>query len=141
MLSFYVYLFFNNFSLSCTFHTDSSSRTSQLNQTESNDHYPETSLNRSSILPVPGLREFVSNTPELLESNKEVPEWLTGLDQEDVELLWSLGRLTSAQILEKVKELYNLAFELDIEEDKEMTRGKFLEVLERKSCEQNEEPF
>ena len=76
-----------------------------------------------------------------MESNKEVPEWLTGLDQEDVELLWSLGRLTSAQILEKVKELYNLAFELDIEEDKEMTRGKFLEVLERKSCEQNEEPF
>ena len=70
-----------------------------------------------------------------------MPEWLTGLDQEDVELLWSLGRLTSAQILEKVKELYNLAFELDIEEDKEMTRGKFLEVLERKSCEQNEEPF
>lgn len=87
---------------------------------------------------VPGLREFVSNTPELLESNKEVPEWLTGLDQEDVDLLWSLGRLTSAQILEKVKELYNLAFELDIEEDKEMTRGKFLEVLERKSCDQSE---
>ena len=85
---------------------------------------------------VPGFREFVSNTPQLLESNKEVPEWLNGLDQEDVDLLWSLGRLSSGQILEKIKELYNLAFELDIEEEKEMTRGKFLEVLERKSFDQ-----
>lgn len=65
-----------------------------------------------------------------------MPEWLNGLDQEDVDLLWSLGRLSSGQILEKIKELYNLAFELDIEEEKEMTRGKFLEVLERKSFDQ-----
>lgn len=85
---------------------------------------------------MPGFREFVSNTPQLLQSNKEVPEWLTGLDQEDVDLLWNLGKLNHNQILDKIKELYNLAYELEIEEEKEMTRGKFLEVLERKSFDQ-----
>ncbi|KAH8027919.1 hypothetical protein HPB51_011149 [Rhipicephalus microplus] len=55
--------------------------------------------------------------------------------------LWpepKLGSLTAAALLEKVKDLQNLAYKLGIEESREMTRGRFLDIL-RKDKEEEQE--
>nr|XP_054927640.1 uncharacterized protein LOC126532998 isoform X2 [Dermacentor andersoni]XP_054927641.1 uncharacterized protein LOC126532998 isoform X2 [Dermacentor andersoni]XP_054927642.1 uncharacterized protein LOC126532998 isoform X2 [Dermacentor andersoni]XP_054927644.1 uncharacterized protein LOC126532998 isoform X2 [Dermacentor andersoni]XP_054927645.1 uncharacterized protein LOC126532998 isoform X2 [Dermacentor andersoni] len=49
-----------------------------------------------------------------------------------------LGSLTAAALLEKVKDLQNLAYKLGIEESREMTRGRFLDIL-RKDKEEEQE--
>jgi hypothetical protein len=72
------------------------------------------------------------NTPHLMESNRESPEWLKGLEKEDMDILWNLGKMNSIQIYEKIKSLYNLAVELGVEEEREMIRGRFLDVLSPK---------
>ncbi|TRY55371.1 hypothetical protein DNTS_034399 [Danionella cerebrum] len=59
------------------------------------------------------------------------PKWMAELESEDVEMLKELGSLTTANLMEKVKGLQNLAYQLGLEESREMTRGKFLNILER----------
>lgn len=61
-------------------------------------------------------------------SAKETAEWLAD-DQDDINMLHGFGSLTSIALLDKVKELHDLAFQLGLEESREMTRGKFLDVL------------
>lgn len=85
-----------------------------------------------SFFLVPGFRDFVVSSPHLMESNRESPEWLKGLEKEDMDLLWSFGKMNSIQIYEKIKSLYNLAVELNVEEEREMIRGRFLDVLSSK---------
>uniref|UniRef100_A0A3B3I298 Protein lin-52 homolog n=1 Tax=Oryzias latipes TaxID=8090 RepID=A0A3B3I298_ORYLA len=59
------------------------------------------------------------------------PKWMAELESEDIEMLKELGSLTTANLMEKVKGLQNLAYQLGLEESREMTRGKFLNILER----------
>ena len=82
-----------------------------------------------TLIQVPGFREFVANSPQLSDNNREVPDWMKGLEKEDMDLLWNLGKLNSTQIYEKIKSLYNLSVELGVEEEREMVRGRFLDVL------------
>ena len=42
-----------------------------------------------------------------------------------------LGSLTTANLMEKVRGLQNLAYQLGLDESREMTRGKFLNILEK----------
>ena len=49
-------------------------------------------------------------------------EWLQGLTREDTELLLQLGTLPVHDILNEVRQLQNLAYQLGQEETKEMTR-------------------
>ena len=46
-----------------------------------------------------------------------------------MEMLQEFGSLTVAQIMEKFQNLKNQAYKLGMEEAREMTRGKFLNVL------------
>lgn len=50
-------------------------------------------------------------------------EWMGELDQEDMNMLHSFGSLTTTALLDKVKELQDLAYQLGIDESREMTRG------------------
>ncbi|KAH6926259.1 hypothetical protein HPB50_015934 [Hyalomma asiaticum] len=64
------------------------------------------------------------------------PKW--ALDEDGLVMLQELGSLTAAALLEKVKDLQNLAYKLGIEESREMTRGRFLDIL-RKDKEEKQE--
>lgn len=54
------------------------------------------------------------------------------LENEDIGLLQEFGSLTTSQLMEKIKGLQNLAYQLGLDEAREMTRGKFLNILQKK---------
>ncbi|XP_047345889.1 protein lin-52 homolog isoform X4 [Vespa velutina] len=69
---------------------------------------------------VPGVNEFVAqNSPQL-----EPATWASGLTADDLN---QLHRLIS-----EVKKLHDLAYQLGMEEAKEMTRGKYLNIFKHK---------
>ncbi|CAG2119839.1 unnamed protein product, partial [Medioppia subpectinata] len=75
--------------------------------------------------------EFLANSsPPLFDTRNQSSEWLTDLDPDDINMLHGFGSLTASALLEKVKELQNLSYQLGLEEAREMTRGKFLNVLQ-----------
>ncbi|KAK7104563.1 protein lin-52 homolog [Littorina saxatilis] len=79
---------------------------------------------------IPGVSEFAST--KLPASNSESPpKWLADLEKDDIDLLQEFGSLTAAQLMEKVRGLQNLAYQLGLDEAREMTRGKFLNILEK----------
>ncbi|KAL1426203.1 hypothetical protein MTO96_018460 [Rhipicephalus appendiculatus] len=85
--------------------------------------------------PIPGVMEFAALlSPAHTRSTK--PKW--ALDEDGLVMLQELGSLTAAALLEKVKDLQNLAYKLGIEESREMTRGRFLDIL-RKDKEEEQE--
>ncbi len=47
-------------------------------------------------------------------------------------LISELGSLPVSSLLEEVKRLQNIAYQLGLEERKEMTRGKYLNILKRR---------
>lgn len=65
---------------------------------------------------------------------KSLPKWT--LDPENQIMLQELGSLTTAALLEKVKDLQNMSYKLAVEEAREMARGRFLDVLrdDAKKC-------
>lgn len=85
---------------------------------------------------VPGVTEFIArnNSPlhgilsgrtEDASSDEDgTKEWMTELDQEDMNMLHSFGSLTTSALLDKVKELQDLAYQLGIDESRQMTRGE-----------------
>ncbi|KAG0425137.1 hypothetical protein HPB47_027667 [Ixodes persulcatus] len=98
---------------------------------------------------IPGVTAFASLVPTLsiygsgkrrptalpgvyskpMHSRSLLPKW--ALDEEGIVMLQELGSLTASALLEKVKDLQNLAYKLGIEESREMTRGRFLDVLRK----------
>ncbi|CAM1331445.1 LIN52 (predicted) [Pycnogonum litorale] len=81
---------------------------------------------------IPGVSEFAAiHSPPVNGSPQ--PKWLQDLQPEDISTLHNLGSLTASTLLEKVKRLQNLAYQLGLEEAREMTRGKFLNILETNS--------
>jgi len=82
---------------------------------------------------IPGVNQFIPNTPTPSQSSpSQESEWLQGLSKEDMELLMQLATLSVPHILNEVRKLQNLAYQLGQEETKEMTRGKYLNVLQRR---------
>ncbi|XP_037550625.1 protein lin-52 homolog [Nematolebias whitei] len=78
---------------------------------------------------LPGVAEFAASYKNPITNSP--PKWMAELETEDIEMLKELGSLTTANLMEKVKGLQNLAYQLGLEESREMTRGKFLNILER----------
>ncbi|XP_049595425.1 protein lin-52 homolog [Syngnathus scovelli] len=78
---------------------------------------------------LPGVVEFAASFKNPITNSP--PKWMAELESEDIEMLKELGSLTTANLTEKVKGLQNLAYQLGLEESREMTRGKFLNILER----------
>ncbi|CAL1545791.1 unnamed protein product [Lymnaea stagnalis] len=75
---------------------------------------------------IPGVTEY-----EVGKNSKTAgtPRWLADLEKDDINLLQEFGSLTLSQLMEKVRGLQNLAYQLGLEEAREMTRGKFLNIL------------
>lgn len=81
---------------------------------------------------IPGVSDFVAlqTSNDVKGSSGDVN--LTRLENHDGELLRELGSLENmTALMERVRSLQNAAYELGLEEAKEMTRGKFLNILSK----------
>ena len=59
--------------------------------------------------------------------------YLQNLSREDLETLMQLGGLSVPMLMSEVKRLQNIAYQLGQEETKEMTRGKYLNILRKRN--------
>ncbi|XP_014598500.1 PREDICTED: protein lin-52 homolog isoform X3 [Polistes canadensis] len=87
-------------------------------------------LDRASpdLWPEQSVNEFVvKNSPQL-----EPATWASGLTAEDLNQLHQLGNLSMTGLISEVKKLHDLAYQLGMEEAKEMTRGKYLNIFKHK---------
>ncbi|XP_044254135.1 protein lin-52 homolog [Tribolium madens] len=74
----------------------------------------------------PGMTDFVNSfTPP---SAVKLP-YSKELNQDDQNYLHQLAALPTAGLISKVKELHDIAYQLGVEESKEVTRGKYLNVF------------
>ncbi|XP_060081583.1 protein lin-52 homolog isoform X2 [Ylistrum balloti] len=78
---------------------------------------------------IPGVSEFAAKSP--LSSPQ--PTWMSELQSEDIGLLQEFGSLTTSQLIDKIRGLQNLAYQLGLDEAREMTRGKFLNILQKQN--------
>uniref|UniRef100_A0A4X2LJ06 Protein lin-52 homolog n=1 Tax=Vombatus ursinus TaxID=29139 RepID=A0A4X2LJ06_VOMUR len=78
---------------------------------------------------LPGVAEFAASFKSPITSSP--PKWMAELEHDDIDMLKELGSLTTANLMEKVRGLQNLAYQLGLDESREMTRGKFLNILEK----------
>ncbi|EEB09985.1 12.5 kDa retinal tissue protein, putative [Pediculus humanus corporis] len=78
---------------------------------------------------IPGVSEYIANTTSFGKGQT----WMKGLDNDDKAFLLYLSKLTPSGLVSEVKKLYDTAYQLGCEESKEMTRGKYLKVLLKKS--------
>ncbi|XP_020281140.1 protein lin-52 homolog isoform X2 [Pseudomyrmex gracilis] len=77
---------------------------------------------------IPGVHEFVAqNSPQM-----EPCFWTANLSSEDISQLHQLGSLAMTGLISEVKRLHDLAYQLGLEEAKEMTRGKYLNIFKQK---------
>ncbi|XP_013867891.1 protein lin-52 homolog isoform X1 [Austrofundulus limnaeus] len=65
---------------------------------------------------LPGVAEFAASYKNPIPNSP--PKWMAELESEDIEMLKELGSLTTANLMEKVKGLQNLAYQLGLEECK-----------------------
>ncbi|XP_045919418.1 protein lin-52 homolog isoform X1 [Micropterus dolomieu] len=63
---------------------------------------------------LPGVAEFAASCKNPITNSP--PKWMAELENEDIEMLKELGSLTTANLMEKVKGLQNLAYQLGLEE-------------------------
>lgn len=68
-------------------------------------------------------------SPEVAPNPPVVPQ---EMDKHDFTLIGKFSKYTTAELVAEVKQLQNLAYQLGLEEAKEMTRGKYLNILSRK---------
>ncbi|XP_032685710.1 protein lin-52 homolog isoform X2 [Odontomachus brunneus] len=75
---------------------------------------------------IPGVHEFVAqNSPQTEQCTWDV-------QPEDMSHLAQLGNLSMTGLISEVKRLHDLAYQLGLEEAKEMTRGKYLNIFKQK---------
>ncbi|XP_063977876.1 protein lin-52 homolog isoform X2 [Diachasmimorpha longicaudata] len=85
------------------------------------DLWPE----QSELHLVPGVNEFIAqNLPPTDQTS-----WSTALTSDDINQLHQLGNLTVTGLIAEVKKLHDEAYQLGLEEAKEMTRGKYLNIF------------
>ncbi|NP_001040200.1 Myb-MuvB complex subunit Lin-52 [Bombyx mori] len=75
---------------------------------------------------IPGVSEFAP-----MPGTQE-PSWNEGLTKQDYTYMQQLGTLTVSGLIMEVKKLHDLAYQLGLEEAKEMTRGKYLNIFASK---------
>ncbi|XP_022199465.1 protein lin-52 homolog isoform X2 [Nilaparvata lugens] len=63
--------------------------------------------------------------------------WNKPLDEEDYVLMTQLSTLSHGALIAEVKKLHDAAYKLGLEEAKEMTKGKYLNVLSKKKYNSN----
>jgi len=86
---------------------------------------------------IPGVNQFLPPTPHHVEdqdtNHSDNTGYLQNLSREDLETLMQLGSLSVPMLMGEVKRLQNIAYQLGQEETKEMTRGKYLNILRRRN--------
>jgi len=80
--------------------------------------------------PIPGVSEYMYLSSSA-QSNLPQP-WNQPLDPDDLNYIQYLGSLTVTDLIAEVKRLHDIAYKLGLEEAKEMTRGKYLNILEKR---------
>lgn len=86
-------------------------------------------LDRASpdLWPEESMTKFVAqNLPQT-----ELPTWSNNLTPEDMSQVYSFGHLTINELIVEVKKLHDMAYQLGVEEAKEMTRGKYLNIFQQ----------
>ncbi|CAK8680343.1 unnamed protein product [Clavelina lepadiformis] len=76
-----------------------------------------------------GVSDFISSLKSPMSPGPS-PHW-SGEVEDDIDMLQEFGSLTTASLMEKVRDLQNLAYQLGLDESREMTRGKFLNILDK----------
>ncbi|XP_060804268.1 protein lin-52 homolog [Amyelois transitella] len=74
---------------------------------------------------IPGVSEFAP----VQSGNQSPPSWNKGLTVSDVNYMQQLSTLSTSVFIMEVKQLHDLAYQLGLEEAKEMTRGKYLNIF------------
>jgi len=86
---------------------------------------------------IPGVNQFLPPTPHHTEDqdtqHSDTSGYLQNLSREDLETLMQLGSLSVPMLMGEVKRLQNIAYQLGQEETKEMTRGKYLNILRKRN--------
>ncbi|KAF6211958.1 hypothetical protein GE061_012475 [Apolygus lucorum] len=85
---------------------------------------------------IPGVTEYAARN-SLTNIAKNVADQIRVLDAEDTKLLNYYRTLNKDNLLQELRKLHDLAYKLGLEESKEMTRGRFLNILpsgRRKYC-------
>ncbi|XP_027203371.2 uncharacterized protein LOC113797191 [Dermatophagoides pteronyssinus] len=62
-------------------------------------------------------------------NNDNKPEWQKGFNDEEISMLYGYGSLTSSALLDKVREIQNLSYQLGLEEESEIARARYLNIL------------
>lgn len=78
---------------------------------------------------IPGVSDFVA-IQRLNNWDPPRPKYMENLGPEDLNLLQEFGSLAASNLIDQVRKLQNLAYQLGLEESKEMTRGRYLNILE-----------
>ncbi|KAJ8684426.1 hypothetical protein QAD02_020218 [Eretmocerus hayati] len=103
-------------------------------------------IGRDDLVPVPdesliSLERLDRDSPDLWPEQNitkfvsqgspppEVPVWSLTITNEDINEIYELGHLPIDELISEVKKLHDLAYQLGVEESKEMTRGKFLNIF------------
>ncbi|XP_045476054.1 protein lin-52 homolog [Harmonia axyridis] len=78
---------------------------------------------------IPGMSEYVNGLTPVrttkLPYSKE-------MNQEDQNYMHQLASLPTAELITKVKQLHDIAYQLGVEEKNEVTRGKYLNLFNKK---------
>lgn len=65
-------------------------------------------------------------------SQIDVPTWSNKLTSVDTSQVYRLGNLSVTELVLEVKRLHDSAYRLGVEESKEMTRAKYLNIFQKK---------
>ncbi|KAG5673520.1 hypothetical protein PVAND_003562 [Polypedilum vanderplanki] len=60
---------------------------------------------------------------------KNIKDNPNGLTQDDIRKIYQLGSLPKSEIVAEIKRLYDEGYQLGVEEAKEVTRGKYLNIF------------
>ncbi|KAK5643527.1 hypothetical protein RI129_007372 [Pyrocoelia pectoralis] len=77
----------------------------------------------------PGMSDFINSFSPPHCSAK--PPYSKVFTAEDTSYLHQLSALSTAALIAKVKDLHDIAYQLGVEESKEMTRGKYLNLFNK----------
>ncbi|XP_057344310.1 protein lin-52 homolog isoform X1 [Manis pentadactyla] len=70
---------------------------------------------------LPGVAEFAASFKSPITSSP--PKWMAEIERDDIDMLKELGSLTTANLMEKVRGLQNLAYQLGLDESMERSRS------------------
>uniref|UniRef100_A0A182NZD6 Uncharacterized protein n=1 Tax=Anopheles epiroticus TaxID=199890 RepID=A0A182NZD6_9DIPT len=79
-----------------------------------------------------GLLELMdrNGSPDMWESKELAPpSWMKGLTQDDINAMYQLGALSKNGLLAEIKKIFDQAYNIGLQEAKEITKGKNLEIF------------